>query len=213
MTAADRVRRTEEADTLVRRAYDGAGASDVGGSLVAVGGYGRAELAPYSDLDLVLVSDRVDEQWAEIAGQIWYPLWDAGARVDHAVRTMAEMHEAASGDVRVAAGLLDIRHVAGDPNLTLRLRSTILAQWRRQARQRLPELGELVRSRHRRVGELAHLSLPDLKEAAGGLRDATVLKSLGASWLVDVPAADLERCRWQLLDVRDVLHGVAGRGT
>jgi len=213
MTAADRVRRTEEADTLARRAYAGAGAPDVGATLVAVGGYGRAELAPYSDLDLVLVSERVDEAWAEVAGRVWYPLWDAGVRLDHAVRTMDQMHDAATGDVRVAAGLLDIRHVAGDPNLTLRLRATILAQWRRQARRRLPELGELVRDRHRRVGELAHLSLPDLKEAAGGLRDATVLKSLGASWLVDVPAADLERCRLQLLDARDVLQEVAGRAT
>jgi len=213
MTAADRARRTDEADALVRGAYDRAGAPQVGAAIVAVGGYGRGELAPYSDLDLVLVSERVDDAWAEVAGQIWYPLWDAGARIDHAVRTMDQMHDAATGDVRVASGLLDIRHVAGDRNLTLRLRSTILAQWRRQARRRLPELGELVRSRHRRAGELAHLSLPDLKTAAGGLRDATVLKSLGASWLVDVPAADLERCRLQLLDVRDLLHDVAGRAT
>ena len=63
------------------------------------------------------------------------------------------------------------------------------------------------------MGELAHASVPDLKEAEGGLRDATVLKALVATWLVDVPHVDLERCRLALLDVRDALHDVAGRAT
>lgn len=218
MTAADRALRTDAADALVRSAYDAAGGPDTGVSLVAVGGYGRGDLAPFSDLDLVLVCDDAEHDiesawWAGIAGQVWYPLWDSGVRLDHSVRTLPEMLTAAQGDIRVASGLLDVRHVAGDPSLSLRLRSTILAQWRRQARERLPELGALVRDRHRRVGEMAHLSMPDLKEAEGGLRDATVMKSLTATWLVDVSAADLERCRQQLLDVRDVLHEAAGRAT
>ena len=63
------------------------------------------------------------------------------------------------------------------------------------------------------MGELAHVSVPDLKEAEGGLRDATVLKALVATWLVDVPHVDLERSRLALLDARDVLHEVAGRAT
>ena len=71
----------------------------------------------------------------------------------------------------------------------------------------------LVRDRHGLMGELAHLSVPDLKEAEGGLRDATVLKALVATWLVDVPHSDLERCRLALLDVRDRLHESAGRAT
>ncbi|MEV5002468.1 [protein-PII] uridylyltransferase [Nocardioides sp. LML1-1-1.1] len=218
MTAADRTARTESADALCAKAYDDAGGLDTGAALVAVGGYGRGDMAPFSDLDLVLVSDEgvaeeLGERWAEMAGQVWYPLWDTGAKLDHSVRSLSEMLTAAEADVRVASGLLDVRHVAGDYNLTIRLRTTILAQWRRQARQRLPELHEIVRSRHRLLGELAHLSMPDLKESEGGLRDATVLKSLTATWLVDVPAADLERCRMQLLDVRDVLHETAGRAT
>ncbi|TWG98372.1 [protein-PII] uridylyltransferase [Nocardioides sp. J9] len=218
MTAADRAARTAAADALCAKAYDDAGGPDTGAALVAVGGYGRGDMAPFSDLDLVLVSDEgVAEahgiEWAELAGRVWYPLWDTGVKLDHSVRPLPEMLTAAEGDVRVGAGLLDVRHVAGDFNLTLRLRTTILAQWRRQARERLPELREMVRTRHQRVGELAHLSMPDLKEAEGGLRDATVLKGLTATWLVDVPAADLERCRTQLLDVRDVLHEAAGRAT
>ncbi|HWI43826.1 MAG TPA: [protein-PII] uridylyltransferase [Nocardioides sp.] len=218
MTAADRVARTESADALCSKAYDDAGGPATGASLVAVGGYGRGDMAPYSDLDVVLVADDevvdVDSaEWAELAGQVWYPLWDSGVKLDHSVRTLPQMLTAAEGDVRVATGLLDVRHVAGDFNLTLRLRTTILAQWRRQARERLPELREMVRTRHQRAGELAHLSVPDLKESEGGLRDATVLKSLTATWLVDVPAADLERSRVQLLDIRDVLHEAAGRAT
>jgi [protein-PII] uridylyltransferase len=113
----------------------------------------------------------------------------------------------------VALGLLDARHLAGDPAVTLRLRSALLAQWRRDARQRLPELRDMVRQRVERLGELAHASVPDLKESGGGLRDATVLNALVATWLVDVPHSDLERSRQALLDVRDALHAVAGRAS
>lgn len=177
---------------------------------MAVGGYGRGELAPYSDLDVLLVAEEGVEV-RRVAEQVWYPLWDSGSRLDHAVRTLPEVRAAAGADLRVALGLLDARHLAGDTGLTLRLRATMLADWRRGARARLPDLRELVGARHRRVGELAHLSVPDLKEAEGGLRDATVLKALVATWLVDVPHAELERARQSMLDVRDVLHDVAGR--
>lgn len=212
MTAAERAERTDAADLLCIRAYDAAGGPDSGVALVAVGGYGRGELAPYSDLDVVLVADDgVDV--GGLAEQLWYPIWDSGEKLDHSVRSLAEMLEAAATDVRVGSGLLDVRHVAGDPSLTIRLRTNVLAHWRRDARQRLPELHEMVRNRHKLIGELAHLSVPDLKEAEGGIRDATVLKSLTATWLVDIPAADLERSRQQLLDVRDLLHAAAGRAT
>lgn len=210
MSAADRARRTAEADALCVRAYEECGGPEAGVALVAVGGYGRGELAPYSDLDVVLVSDEgVDV--GELAASVWYPLWDSGSAIDHSVRTLPEMVSAADGDLRVVLGLLDVRHLAGDPHLTLRLRTTMLAQWRRQALDRLPALQGLVRGRHRLMGELAHLSVPDLKEAEGGLRDATVLKALVATWLVDVPHVELEKSRLALLDVRDLLHASAGR--
>ena len=150
---------------------------------MAVGGYGRGDMAPFSDLDVVLVCDDAEhdidsEDWAALAGRVWYPLWDTGVKLDHSVRALPEMLTAAEGDIRVASGLLDVRHIAGDASLSLRLRSTILAQWRRQARQRLPALRELVLDRHRRVGEMAHLSMPDLKEAEGGLRDGKAEEAL-----------------------------------
>ncbi len=208
----DRAARADTADALCRAAYDVAGAPEQGCALVAVGGFGRRELAPYSDLDVVLVhQDHVEV--GDAAEKVWYPIWDAGARLDHSVRTVSEMFEQAGADVRVALGLLDLRHLAGDSDVTVLLRSEVLAQWRRTARKRMPALRELVRKRHEVVGELAHLSVPDLKEAEGGLRDATVLTALVATWLVDVPHVDLERSRRSLLDVRDALHEVAGRAT
>ncbi len=212
MTAAERAERAANADRLCQDAFAAVGCPETGVALVAVGGYGREELAPYSDLDVVLVHE-ADLQVGEWAAWIWYPLWDSGANVDHAVRSAPEVLEQAAADLKVALGMLDIRHLAGDPNLTLRLRTALLAAWRRDAKQRLPELHELVRNRGRLLGELAHDSVPDLKEATGGLRDATVLKALVATWLVDVPHSELESCRQALLDVRDALHEVAGRGT
>ena len=214
MTQVERRQRTVDADALcaaaLEKALDGADATGV--ALVAVGGYGRAELAPHSDLDVVLVhDDAIDVR--PVAEQVWYPLWDAGANIDHSVRALSEVTVTAREDPRVALGLLDARHVAGDENLTLRLRTGVLAQWRRDARSHLPALRELVTTRGQRLGELAHASVPDLKDSVGGLRDATVLNALVATWLVDVPHADLERSRLNLLDVRDVLHEVAGRAT
>lgn len=212
MTATERAERTARADELCRTAYAISGCPETGVALVAVGGYGRQELARHSDLDVLLVHDE-DVAPGTWAGELWYPLWDSGERIDHAVRSLGEVVEQTEADLRVALGLLDVRHVAGDPNLTLRLRAAVLAGWRRQARMRLPDLHRIVADRGRLLGELAHAAVPDLKESTGGLRDATVLKALVASWLVDVPHTELESCRTALLDVRDALHQVAGRGT
>ena len=119
MTASERTTRTAAADELCRAAYDKAGGSETGVALIAAGGYGRGELAPQSDLDVVLVHDDGVELGA-VAEQVWYPLWDSGSRLDHSVRSLSQMTTAAGDDLKVALGLLDIRHLAGDPNLTLR---------------------------------------------------------------------------------------------
>ncbi|SFC43294.1 [protein-PII] uridylyltransferase [Nocardioides terrae] len=212
MTAAERAERAAAADLLCVEAYNAASGPLQGAALVAVGGYGRAELAPCSDLDVVLVHDEGVGLGAT-PSTLWYPLWDSGARLDHSLRSLPEMVSAADDDVRVALGLLDVRHLAGDPNLTLRLRTTMLAHWRRHARQRLSELRRLAHQRHDLLGELAHASVPDVKESAGGLRDATILNALVATWLVDVPHTDLEPRRQDLLDIRDHVQEVAGRAT
>ncbi|MFI1960708.1 [protein-PII] uridylyltransferase [Streptomyces althioticus] len=185
-----------------------------GVSLVAVGGYGRAELSPRSDLDLLLLHDGSDPGTvAKLADRLWYPVWDLGLALDHSVRTPAEARRTAGEDLKVQLGLLDARHIAGDLGLTTALRTTVLADWRNQAPKRLPALRELCEERATRQGELQYLLEPDLKEARGGLRDATALRAVAASWLADAPREGLAEARGRLLDVRDALHLSTGRAT
>ncbi|WP_246177989.1 [protein-PII] uridylyltransferase [Streptomyces paromomycinus] len=192
-----------------------AGRTGSGIALVAVGGYGRGELSPRSDLDLLLLHDGKAgaRTVAELADRLWYPVWDLGLALDHSVRTPAEARKAARDDLKVQLGLLDARHLAGDPELTGALRGTALADWREQAPKRLPELCDISRERADRQGELQYLLEPDLKEARGGLRDATALRAVAASWLADAPREGLEAARTRLLDVRDALHLTTGRTT
>ncbi|MFF9034759.1 [protein-PII] uridylyltransferase [Streptomyces sp. NPDC014892] len=193
----------------------GAGTAELRGvSLVAVGGYGRGELSPRSDLDLLLLHDGSDDAAvAALADRIWYPVWDLGLALDHSVRTPAEARKTAGEDLKVQLGLLDARHIAGDLGLTAGLRTSVLADWRNQAPKRLPELQELCAERAERQGELQYLLEPDLKEARGGLRDATALRAVAASWLADAPREGLADARRRLLDVRDALHLTTGRAT
>jgi [protein-PII] uridylyltransferase len=186
-----------------------------GYALVAVGGYGRGELSPRSDLDLLLLHDGSEKAGpvASLADKVWYPVWDLGLALDHSVRTPAEARKTAAEDLKVQLGLLDARHIAGDTALTAGLRTAILADWRNQAPKRLPALHELCVERGERMGELAYLLEPDLKEARGGLRDATALRAVAASWLADAPREGLEEARTRLLDARDALHLVTGRAT
>ncbi|WP_432187112.1 [protein-PII] uridylyltransferase [Streptomyces sp. Tue6028] len=185
-----------------------------GVSLVAVGGYGRGELSPRSDLDLLLLHDGSDPGGvAALADRVWYPVWDLGLALDHSVRTPAEARKTAGEDLKVQLGLLDARHIAGDLGLTAGLRTAVLADWRNQAPKRLPELQELCAERAERQGELQYLLEPDLKEARGGLRDATALRAVAASWLADAPREGLADARRRLLDVRDALHLTTGRAT
>jgi [protein-PII] uridylyltransferase len=185
-----------------------------GVALVAVGGYGRTELSPGSDLDVVLLHGgrKAGPDIAAIAERVWYPVWDAGVRLDHSVRTIAEARRTAADDLRAVLGLLDARHIAGDAALTEELRQLVLSDWRRSARTRLPELLESCRERWHRQGELAFLLEPDLKEARGGLRDILVLRAVAASWVADYPhSARFDVARERLLDIRDALHAVTGR--
>ncbi|WP_127466579.1 [protein-PII] uridylyltransferase [Streptomyces sp. B27] len=186
-----------------------------GAALVAVGGYGRGELSPRSDLDLLLLHDGSADAAAvaALADAVWYPVWDLGLALDHSVRTPGEARRTAGEDLKVQLGLLDARPVAGDLGLVASLRTAILADWRNQAPKRLPALHELCQERAERTGELQFLLEPDLKEARGGLRDATALRAVAASWVADAPREGLDRARRTLLDARDALHLTTGRAT
>ncbi|WP_040338212.1 [protein-PII] uridylyltransferase [Candidatus Blastococcus massiliensis] len=179
-------------------------------ALMAVGSLGRRELPPYGDLDLVLVHDGRPEI-ASLADALWYPVWDAGLRLDHSVRSVADAVAVASADVKAGLGLLDARFVAGDPALAAQLRTATLSSWRQAGSRLLPALRDLRRERARQVGELAFLLEPDLKEAYGGLREGQVLRAVAAAQLADEPTAEVEAAYAFLLDVRDELRRRSGR--
>jgi [protein-PII] uridylyltransferase len=184
-------------------------------TLVAVGGLGRRECAPLADLDLVLLHGGVDgagsDAVATVAEKLWYPIWDAKLTLDHSVRTLPEALEVAAEDTKAALGLLDARHVAGNPELTARLREAALIQWRQRADHHLPILRELTTQRWRQQGELAFLLDGDLKEARGGLRDVRVLRGVAYAQVSDAWRPPVRAAYTRLLDVRDGLHLVAGR--
>jgi [protein-PII] uridylyltransferase len=179
-------------------------------ALVAVGALGRRELAPYSDLDLVLLHDgRTDVD--RLAQQLWYPLWDAGIGLDHSVRTPGQAVQVAATDLRAALGLLEARHLAGDAALSDSVRTAVRQAWRAGIRGRFDELADAARSRWAKDGEIAHRVEPDLKNGHGGLRDVQLIDALAAAQLVDRPVREVLEARDLLLDVRTELHRLAGR--
>ena len=199
---------TEQADAALRALF---GAPGPGVALIAVGGYGRREPAFGTDLDLVLVHDgkRGAAALAAIADGIWYPVWDAGVGLDHSVRTVEQAVSVADNDLKAALGLLDARLVAGDEALAIRLSETMRTRWRARAHRRLPELAELHTERARRVGEVAFLLEPDLKEGRGGLRDVQALHALAAAWVAEAPDERVRAAQRLLLDIRGEIRRLA----
>ncbi|GAB3729443.1 [protein-PII] uridylyltransferase [Amycolatopsis oliviviridis] len=183
----------------------GVDTAEPGVALAAVGGLGRRELVPFSDLDLLLLHNG-NGGVGEIADAIWYPLWDAKIGLDHSVRTPGEALKVASEDLRTAMGLLEIRHIAGDAEITARLAAAARDQWRRTARKRVGELSDAVRQRWARSGEIAQSAEPDLKHGRGGLRDFAVLEALAAAQLTARPGEELLAAKSLLLDVRTELR-------
>jgi len=205
---AERGRRASQADEWLVELLEGID----GVALVAVGGYGRRDLGPGSDLDVLMLHDGRPDI-AAVADKVWYPIWDSGTKLDHSVRTVAEAVAVANDDLKAALGILYARHVTGDPDLTARLRQHAFANWRARATKRLPELHEMVRERAERLGEVSFLLEPDLKEARGGLRDVHALEAIAAAWIAAGPGPAVKAAHRRLLDVRDVLQDVSTRAT
>ncbi len=183
-------------------------------ALVAVGGYGRRSLCPYSDLDVVLVHNgRRDIR--TVADGIWYPVWDEGVHLDHSVRRPAEVLSAAAEDARVALGLLDGRLVWGEPKVAEPLLEKARAAWRdRLGTRYLPLLEEQMAERRNTAGDVAFLLEPDLKESHGGLRDVSVLRAISAyaPLLADyADLASLDGSAALLTSIRVELHRMAQR--
>lgn len=221
--AAARADRAAALDAWLTRVFADSGGESLGGeslgdgvwlgggvALLAVGGLGRRECAPRSDLDLVLVH-RGQPGITEVASRIWYTVWDAKFALDHSTRTVAEALDLAREDLRVASGLLDARLIAGDAGLMADLHNDAVSQWRREARQLLPRLRESTRARWKAHGELAFLLEGDVKESRGGLRDHNVLRGIGFAGVAETMRPAERGAHRVLLDVRDALHLVRGR--
>jgi [protein-PII] uridylyltransferase len=181
-------------------------------ALLAVGAYGRRELCPASDLDLVLVYDgKRARHVATVADRVWYPIWDSGVPLDHSVRTPKEARAVADRDLKAALGLLDGRVVAGDAALGDGLLDRIRADWRDRARARLVALDAMVEERHRSSGDVAFALEPDLKEGRGGSRDVAALRAVATVTDVFVPDERLAPAVATLFDARVALQRCAGR--
>ncbi|ORV00348.1 protein-PII uridylyltransferase [Mycobacterium bohemicum] len=192
-----------------------------GFSIVGIGGLGRRELLPYSDLDLMLLhDDKPAEVLESVADGLWYPLWDANIRLDHSVRTVSGALGVANSDLIAALGMLDARHIAGDAALSEELIAGARRQWRSAIRSRMDELVQITEARWQRCGRIAQRAEPDLKSGRGGLRDVQLLDALGIAQLIDrhgmanpnSPGGSLDAAYLTLLDVRTELHRVSGRG-
>jgi len=191
------------------------GARLEGVALASVGSLARGDAGPLSDVDLVLLHDgrtMANKEVNALADRIWYPIWDGGARLDHSVRTVGQCRSVAAGDLSAAVGMLDLELVAGDEQVVAAARSTLGHDWRANARRRLPQLVESIDERHVRHGDLSQTIEPDLKEARGGLRDMSILRALTAAWLADRPHGQIDAAYGTLLDARDALQVVTGRG-
>ena len=213
MGTRERRNRSNEGDLLLSSLFKESNANSQEVAIAAVGGFGRGELSPGSDLDIAIIhTGALDEQaLSDLVNKILYPLWDRNVKVDHSVRTRSEMRDAAESDLKVALGLLDIRLVCGNPDLVAAVQVDALESWRKNSKTRLLELEESLSERHQRVGELAYLLEPDLKEARGGLRDITALRAIHKSSAIAVPIERISVAESILANVREALHLVSGR--
>jgi [protein-PII] uridylyltransferase len=196
-------------------------------ALVAVGGYGRAELAPQSDIDLLFLHPyKLTPHAEEVVEFVLYTLWDLGLKVGHAVRSLDEAVHRAREDMSVRTALLEARHVHGDPGLFEelqgRLRNEIMPG--SEAGFVAAKLAERD-ARHRRMGDSRYLLEPNVKDGKGGLRDLHTLfwiakylyrvdrfgALVGLGVLSTSELARFSRAEAFLLTVRCHLHALIGR--
>ena len=196
-------------------------------TLLAVGGYGRGEMAPYSDVDIMFLTPWKQTAWSEqVIETMLYFLWDLGLKVGHSTRSLDEMIRQAKADLTIRTALLESRYVWGDQALYdaagARFRSDVVAGTARAyVADKLAERD----ARHKRMGDSRYVVEPNLKEGKGGLRDLHTLFWIGkysyqvqsVAELVDkglLTAAELRqfvRAENFLWAVRCNLHDLAGR--
>jgi len=192
--------------------HDAVGDRSGGLALVAIGGYGRAELCPQSDIDVMLVYERRRDV-AAVADRIWYPIWDEGVKLGHSVCTVREALGLANDDLDSATALLSARHVAGDLGLVETLATRAAEQWQGRSKRWLSDLASRNEARQEKAGEVAFELEPDLKEGRGGMRDVHALGWAEAAHkiLLDHDAQSLTRAYSVLLGARVELQRRTGR--
>jgi [protein-PII] uridylyltransferase len=196
-------------------------------SVVATGGYGRGQLAPGSDIDLLFVRPFKQTAWGEsVIEFILHMLWDLGLKVGHATRSLAECMRLAKQDITIRTALLEARYLWGDKDLCDELRKRFWTEIAADTgadfvRAKLAERD----ARHLRQGESRYLVEPNVKEGKGGLRDLQTLYWIGKYLYHVDDAADLvdhnvfsrdeyktfQKAEAFLWDVRCQLHYVVGR--
>src|ERR1700724_582919 len=233
-------RRVDLVDVLLRHVF-AAGAAAVRGSseltesplaLIALGGYGRGELNPSSDVDVMLLhggtAGRISYYIEEMAEQILYLLWDIGFKVGHSTRSIKEAIAQANRDMRTKTAMLESRYLAGDPELARqfreRFRSKCVAGCEREYIEM--RMRDQV-ARHKKFGDSVYLQEPQLKSGCGGLRDyqnllwmtyfkegaLTTTHLVGKDWLSETDRRRIEIAYDFLLRLRTDLHYATGRAT
>jgi [protein-PII] uridylyltransferase len=181
-------------DDLVQRLWAAEASIDgklaKGIAIVAVGGYGRSELFPFSDIDLLFCAEKNEaEQAKDAIRRVSQALWDCGMRLSPATRKIAECERFSVGNAEFSLSLLDRRLVAGDEVTFERLDAKVSAKLMvRDLKQMRSEIAALTRERHKKYGDtLFHLE-PNIKDCPGGLRDANV-----CGWLAQLSAESSKR--------------------
>lgn len=218
-------------DLTIRRAADAASSGDPGKfAIVALGGYGRGELAPHSDIDVLFLYQgrREAAGAAKLSEEILYLLWDIGFQVGHSVRSLSESVTIGRDDIISRNSMIDARLLWGSESVFETLEERLEEEiFEKQKRQLLDELLEERMTRYGKFGESACMQEPNVKESAGGLRDLHTLLwaarvAYGMRTLDEmvagavVPERDgqaIKAAYGYLLRVRNELHFSTGRRT
>lgn len=174
-------------------------------SLVALGGYGRQLLFPYSDLDILFLfgNEAAETEFRPLIADFSRTLWDLGFRVSSAGRSLEECKRIEEDNAEFHLALLDRRLLTGDEDLFERFTKKIIAGPEKQARPfLLAELTKLTKERHARYGNTIYHLEPNVKDAPGGLRDFQA-----ASWLRQI--AGEQRAGWNSNAAEEEMSGVA----
>lgn len=196
-------------------------------ALLAVGGYGRGELHPHSDIDVLVLFDNEDlpDEQQDAISRFLTLLWDLGLDVGSSVRSMAECEESARSDITIATNLMESRTIFGDENLRLRMLDITSADRLWPGKEFFKAKWDEQIARHNKNNNTEYNLEPDLKNAPGGLRDIQTIgwvakRHFGAATLHDLVAhgflteqeyQQLDECQSLLWKIRFGLHMIAGR--